>query len=377
MPPRDLAEELRVQPLGAAPEDQHPAMRPVQWLQVLRLHPQRSSFGEEHEPAATLLHEARRQTVLPRAARRRRGGAEFHRLALCHVALAVATGCGLHRGQLQGGLQAPGHRPARRAAQHDAAGDVVVLRGPAAVVRDLDVHDGVAVLAPRLGHGPGEVRPARGPVQRPPEVHPEDAVLDDVRPGSLQHQVRGHAQGGQSLLQLPLLDALEGAGRRDAEAVPAQRLAESVQLLLRAEREVRAVRGVLVHMNDEVHAPDPMLVPRHFPHLDGHLWQPGLQLLAEGALRPDDAALLTRAATSGPVKDSMSARLEGGARVNSARQTLHVWWRTSSSQNAGSVGWPTTTMRCHRRRQLRCTYFWPPVHLQGEMSSPSSRPQKQ
>ena len=30
------------------------------------------------------------------------------------------------------------------------------------------------------------------------------------------------------------------------------------------------------------------------------------------------------------------------------------------------------TIRCHRRRHAKCTHFWPPVQLHGEISSPAS-----
>ena len=56
-----------------------------------------------------------------------------------------------------------------------------------------------------------------------------------------------------------------------------------------------------------------------------------LELLGEGLVRADDALGLINAPSSGPVNDDMSSRRVGGAHVNAALHTLHVWWRGSSA----------------------------------------------
>jgi len=98
-----------------------------------------------------------------------------------------------------------------------------------------------------------------------------------------------------------------------------------------------------------------------------------LKSRAEPMIQPSSI----NAASSGPVKvDSNSCRVGGGV-VNSDLQTLQIRGLVSVSNSSGCIGWEMSTVLCHQRKQLKCTYFWPPAQRHGEINSPASVPSKQ
>mmetsp|Transcript_8687 Transcript_8687/g.21920 ORF Transcript_8687/g.21920 Transcript_8687/m.21920 type:complete len:348 (+) Transcript_8687:503-1546(+) len=88
-----------------------------------------------------------------------------------------------------------------------------------------------------------------------------------------------------------------------------------------------------------------------------------------GPVRPN-ARRLMHSAPPRPRRPATMRALHsgrGGGTLNLVWHTLHFSARSSSA-----LRWDASTLSCHLRRHLKCTYCWVPMQLQGDSSSPTS-----